>query len=239
MTNKTTDTLLIVGGVGVAAYLLLSGKSAPGTSIVSTLQNVASSVLPGSGTTYPYLIPGAPGLPAAYNQAYYLTYIRPAMLAANGNINNPGYTLSQTDANNYLANYTDINEWAHSASVLKESQTGGTVLGAAQFHWHNNGVAEQRTFLPLPWNDPTQWVPPPVNNKSSGSGSTLSTIAEVAGIAAMFVGPEPVLNDTEINLVITSAAIIKKILPFYLEVEPDLVDSVSFKLDNLIAQYAD
>jgi len=241
MAKDNNNTLLILGALGVGAYLVLNNSgSNPVSNLLTTATNVANTASSAvQTTTYPYLVAGAPALPNVFNQAYYAQYIRPAMVAANPNVNNPGYVLNQTDATNYMANYTDVQEWANSPSVLAENQTGHSVLGACQYHWHTYGVPDQRTFLPLPWNDPAVWIPPPVNPKSSGSGSTLKTIATVASVAAMFIGPNDVLNDTEINLLVTSAAITKKILPFYLQVAPDLVASINSKLDSLISQYAD
>lgn len=245
---KSDNTLLIVGGLVVAGYFLFFNNSAgPVTNPLTTLQNAGTSLLNtvvAPTTTYPYLVTGAPGIPAAYSAPYYLVYIRPAMLALNSNINNPAYTLSNTDINNYFANYTDVKQWAYNTGP-----TGGgramTPQQAAIYHWHTYGVPDQRTFLPLPWNDPVNWVPPPANAKSSSSSSWIGTALQVAGTVASAVimaGPatsDSNLNDGEINLVITSAAITKKILPFYLEVAPKLVASIENTIDILISEYAD
>jgi hypothetical protein len=239
--SKDINPLWVAGGLAVAGYFILKGNAsaAPGTSVLSQLQNAASSAVNvvSSGTTYPYLVTGSPALPPAYNQQYYAQFIRPAMVAANSNVNNPGYTLSPVDVANYMANYTDVAQWANNTGP-----SGGarhqTPAQAAQYHWKTFGVPDQRTFLPLPWNDPGQWVPPPANSNSSGSGSVLKTVGTVASLVGMFLGPDDKLNDAEIDLIVTSAAIIKKILPFYLDVAPELVHSIDFKLDNLISQYA-
>lgn len=264
-----TNKVLFAGAGLFAAYMLFKGNSGSGApGLVSTLQNGLTSLLPGStpGTTYPYLTSNAPALPAAYNNAYYLNYIRPAMIAANSNVANPGYTLTQSDANVYMNNYVDVAQWANNATTLKQNVTKHTVLGALQYHWHTYGVPDQRSFLPLPWIDPQQWVPPPQNTKSSGGGifgSILKAVTVIGGgilevasagaltpivapataaalqLEGQIHGPINQLNDAEIDLIVTSGLVIKKILPFYLQVAPELVDSIEFRLDDLISKYAD
>jgi hypothetical protein len=260
--KKDTEKILLYGGLAVGAYLLFTGS--PVLANIISPGAATAAALPVS--TYPYLISGAPAIPSAFDKTYYLTYIRPAMVAVNGNVNNPGYTLSATDCANYLANYTDLQTWVKLPATIAATWSGHTVNGALIWHWHTYGVANQRTFLPLPWNDPTAFVPAPVSPKSSGGSGFFSTILKVATITTGAVlevtsagaltpivapatsaaltaesaihGPGDILTDDEISLIITSAAITKKILPFYLEVAPDLVDSIQNKLDILISEYA-
>ncbi len=270
-----TDKLLLLGGLGVAAYLLLNNQPAATSPVSQTASPSGSlpSVSPSANVaaqsfSYPYLVPGAPAMPSTYNDAYYKTYIRPAMVAANPNINNPGYTLSPTDVTNYLNNYLDLRQWDYSYGPAFQSPPykGQSIQAAAQGHWHNYGVPEQRTFLPLPWSDMSPYGGPQPNSKSAGGGvlrgilqiativgggaaevlsaGTLTPIVAPATSAALTAesmihgAPDTiVLNDAEIALVVSSAAIIKKILPFYLEVAPELVASIENRLDAIISTY--
>ena len=265
---KKNNTLLYVGAGAVGLYLLLNnaGGSAASSSLLTT--GSQASLLPNSTAqnTYPYVLPGAPAIPAAYDDNYYKTWIRPAMVIVNSNLNNPGYRMNDSEAAAYLANYLDLRQ-ALPAWVGHKFSDWGTVTNitdAANRHWKIYGVAEQRTYMPLPWSEMVAFVPAPAKT-SSGSG-LLGTIVKVATIAAggiltvttagtaapliaagesaaltaesaAFHGPGDVLNDEEINLVVTSAAIIKKMLPFYLQVAPQLVNSIENKLDTIIAKY--
>ena len=272
------SNILLYLGAGVAAYMILkpSGTAiTPG--LLSTVTNAASNLLgpvatvpalTHSGPVYPYLVPGSPAIPAVFDKAYYLAYIRPAMVVANPNVNNSAYTLTDADCANYLANYLDLRQGLPTWLTIKEvNNVHVTSLNqACQIHWHIYGVPEQRTFLPLPWSTNIQYVPPPSNPASSGGTgifSTLLKVATIAGGAAITIasggtlapivapataaaltaesaihGAPDAMTDEEIAILITSSAIIKKLLPFYLEVNPNLVASIENRIDTLVSQYA-
>lgn len=271
---KKDNTILYVALAGVGAYFLLSGSGSPVTAALSTAQSAAANLLNPSASpsvpaaqSYPWLISNAPAIPPVFDDIYYLTYIRPAMIAANPNVDNPNYQLTPTDQDNYMNNYLDLRQalptWL--GKTFPGNQKITTLPQAIQRHWNIYGIPDQRTFLPLPWSTTANYVPPPVNTKSSGnglfgtllkvatiaagatitiaSGGTLAPIVAPATSAALTAesaihGPEDVLSDEEINIVVTSAAVIKKILPFYLQANPILVASIENKLDSLISQYA-
>jgi hypothetical protein len=256
------NPLVVAGGLA-AAYFLFIKPTVP-----ATPSTVPLSTVPPAGTTtepltsYPYLINGAPlPMPSVFNQAYYLTYIYPAMIAQNSNVSNPAYTLSQTDAINYLANYTDVSQWANNASA----QGGGrhdTPYQAAVYHWHTYGVPEQRTFLPLPWTNPAQWVPAPVKTGSSVFGDVLKGLTVVgAGVlevasagtltpvvaptAALALSAEssikgtcPVPSDDELQILFTGAWVLTNILPYYNQTNKKVVKQINNTLHSLLNQYA-
>lgn len=264
MAKKTDNTLLILGAAAAGLYFLTSSSN----TTPNVLPGATAALLPYGvpALSYSYLVSGAPAIPAVYDVIYYKTYIRPAMLIADSNINNPAYVLSDTDITNYLNNYLDLRQGLPTWVGKKTAGVTQTSLNmVAQTHWRIYGVAEQRTFLPLPWSSNVPYIPPPPTS-SSGSG-VFGTILKVATIAAGGIvtvatggtaaplvaagesaaltaesaafhgGPEQ-LSDTEIEMLVTSAAIIKKILPFYLQVNPQLVNSIENRLDSLIAKYA-
>lgn len=247
---SSNNTALYVGAGLVGVYLLTRGGSTAAAS--NPVTSLLSSVLPSStppnviptgpnaGTTYPYLTAGAPAIPPAFSQAYINSYILPAMIAVNSNVSNPGYTLSQTDATNYMANYTDVAQWANNTGPQGGARHQ-TPYQAAVYHWHTYGVPQARTFMPLPWNDPGAWVPAVQNPNSSGSSSTMSVIGDVASVALAVLGPnnqdDPVLNDTEIQCVVTGAAVAKALLPMFKTADPVLVQKIDNKINSVIMQY--
>lgn len=266
-----SDKTLIYVGVGAAAYFLvikpaLSGSSTSGSSLLSSLLPSATPSNTGAAspallTTYPYLVANAPPIPTAYDDSYYKNYIYPAMLAADGNVGQPKYTISQDEANNYGANYTDVAQWANNTGP-EGGARHQTPLQAYQYHWHTYGVPEQRTFLPLPWNDPANWVPPPPSPKSGlfkgiliavtavaagvvevVSVGTLTPVVAPAAAAAITAesqinGANDALSNEEIAILLSGAYIINEILPFYNQAQPTAVRAINAVLQPLLAEYA-
>jgi hypothetical protein len=280
---KISSTTIAIGGV--AAYFLfikpaMDGTASPATSILNTI--IPGSVptptvtnapvtsagnTTSSGTTYPYLVPGAPPLPAAFDKGYYLSYILPAMVQANPNVRNANYTLNATDLANYSDNYLDVTQWANTGCP----QGGGCHMNfdqALQFHWTTYGPGDNRTFLPLPWNDMNAWAPAPIiaaPKKSSGlfkgilqavtaigagvlevgSAGALTPVVAPAAAAALSAESKingftilPKLNDAEKEVLLTGSAIIIDILPFYNQSQPKAVRVINAKLHNLLSEYA-
>lgn len=230
-----TNTPLLVGGAALGLYLLLGRNS----SSTSPLTALTKTLLPGgtSGNGASPVVPNAPALtPLAWNEAYYNSYQYPQLVANNPNLQNPNYQLTDADASNYLNNYLELQQWVQNADVKKKF---GNNKAALQWHWTTYGVPYHYSFVPFTPPKNVQWTPPPVNKNSSGNSSMFTTIlGDVATVAvAALAGDEPLLNDAEINLVLTSAAVTKKILPFYLFGNQKLVSSISQKLDSIISAY--
>lgn len=193
---------------------------------------------PGSTTSYnsnPNLPAVRPGTnTAALLQALppnvgdnYENIIYPAMLAANPNIGNPGYTLTDSEAQTYLNNYLDIQQGT-------KYWFGGDHLKAAKSHWQTNGVPEKRTFMPL---NPPSVIPytgPPV---SGGGGNFLSSaLGVVTTVLGVLVGterPDPAITDRDLEVIVNSAYIIKEILPFYYQT-PDM--QLAVNIDKKVSE---
>lgn len=217
------NTLLYAGGAAVLGLLLLSKTS-----------TTATTTTTGSLTTE-----GAPPPPATWSLAYYQQYQYPAMLKANPNVGNAAYTLTTAEAQQYIANYQDLQQWvALSSTVPKEFPT---TIAAAQFHWHTFGPPEQRTFLPLIPQATGNYVPAPANSNSSGSGSTTSTLISTLGsLAIAFLGvndPQPIMNDTEVAILINGSAIGLNILPLYYGAPDGLAMEIEDLNTALLKQY--
>ena len=245
---KNNNTILYIGAAAAAYYLFLRPQTptTPGSSSVSVINPSTglTSLLPGSSsgtpTTYGVNVGVPGGSPQITNYA--------ALLAANPNLANPNYQMTAAENAQYLANYLDLQQGLQSwiNHKMADGTTPKNIQQAAQSHWHMYGCAEKRIFLPLQPPSSKQFVPPPANAKSSGGGSSwVGTALTVAGsVAVALIGPpdsEPTeqLSDAEIQMLVTGGAILKKILPFYLEVAPTLVTSIENKLDSLVSQYAD
>lgn len=236
---KSNNTLLYVGAAAVGAYLLLGKSSKP----AQTLPN--GSIIPAGGSTTIGFNSGIKG----GNGSFYTVANYSQLLAANPNLGNPNYQMTSAEINQYMANYSDLQQ-AFPADI----QTGAVFYGIkstsiqqlAQLHWLHSGCAEQRIFLPLQPPSTANYIPPPPNpattSSSSGSGSAwVGDALKIAGtVAAIFLGPadNPQLNALEAQTLITGAAVLKKILPIYLQVDPTLVNSIQNKLDGLLSQYA-
>lgn len=219
---------LLIGGLGVGGYMLLSGK-------IST-PSVTTAITSTSPT-----VPGAPAVPATFNKSYYLAYQYPAMLAANPNVGNPNYTLTQAEASQYLANYLDLQQFFQNNAPGFNGVPKSDVLASLQYHWKVFGVPEQRTFLPLMPQSNVPYVYPPVPAKPVSSGGFLSVLGDIAKIAAPVVAilgiDDRRLNAQEVEVLVSGSAIIKNILPFYLNSDKQLVTLIDNKVNELLTQY--
>lgn len=240
--SKTISPYIIVGGVA-AAYLLLKPASTtvPGTVPATGL----SSLLPGATSQVPTTYGINSGLKGG-NGSFYTVANYQQLLIANPNLGNPNYQLSASELAQYLANYLDLQQglptWIgeHNAA----GQLISTLQQAEQAHWNLHGCAEQRIFLPLQPPSTGSYVPPPpapVAAKKSGS-SWISSAVNIAGsVALALLGNQTtkdyVLTDGDWQTIVAGAAISKKILPLYLQVDPNLVASISNKIDSVLSDY--
>jgi hypothetical protein len=237
---------------------LINSTLAPITSLITA--PVTSPVAIVSATP---VIPNAPQLvPLTWNAAYYQQYQYPALVALNPQIQNSSYQLTSTDAVNYLNNYLELHEWL--ATGVVDGKRFKTQQQALQWHWTTYGVPYQYSFVPFVPPKNVNWVPPPPNPKASTSvfgtilrittvvaGATLEIasagtltpiVAPATGAALAVEGtihgvPNDALNAEEIDIIVMSAAIIKKILPFYLISQSTRVNSIANKIDFLLTTY--
>lgn len=258
MAKKKDNTLLIVGAVAVGGYLLMTsgggGGANPVTSLVTTATNAllpASTAVPAASSAPSVSVPasmmGVNSGVRGGNGSYYTCSNYNTLAKADPNLLNPNYTLTAAQQSTYLSNYLDLQQGlpAWIGNVIPGTKTKITNLPMAiQVHWKTNGCAQQRIYYPLQPASGAAYVAPPANPKSSGGGSSWigSAISAAATIIVAVAGPDDTisqpLNNAEVNLVITSAAVIKNLLPFYLQVNPELVHSINNRVDSLVSHYA-
>lgn len=249
--NKT----LLYAGIGVGAYLLLTSNSSnPLSSILptqsttsipaNTTQTTTAGVIAAYGT---YLLQGAPAPPAAFppgqwqqiDRTYFFTWELPAHIKVNPNVGVQSYTLTDTEAAQLMANFSDIATWANGdgKTALKVSSP----YDACRYWWHTYGVSDRRTFLPMTPKFLGAYVPvvQPAKPATSGSGSWVSTALGIAGSVVALLGPnDPPLNAMDQQLLFTSAAVINEILPFYYKTNKKLAVPINDRLQSLLKQYA-
>ena len=206
----------MVGAAGIGLFLLT--RKSPATTL-STTTSVATA--------------GAPPAPTSYNQAYYLQYQYPAMVAQDPNITNPNYTLTQAQANQYLQNYLELQQWI--TTVVPKPFA--TQLAALQYHWKTYGVALKYTYLPLIPPKNANWTPPPANANSSGSSSTFSTILGAATSIIALLGDKQRLNDADLELLFNGCAVAKNIVPLYMKADPRMSVLINQKMDEVLTDY--
>lgn len=216
-----TETLLLLGGGAVGLYLLTNksgGSFLPGGSSSNTGSNAP--------TTY-----GINGGYSGVHAAVVANYA--AIVAADPRQANPNYQLTSAEAQQYLANYSDIQGVS--------TWPGGLSQANLQKHWTLYGVSQQRIFLPLQPPSTAPYIPPVQNPKSSGGSSSFlsSALGVVTTILPFILGAsEPHLNNAEVQLLMTGGAIIKDILPMYRASNRDVVDAIDNKLNDLLTQYS-
>lgn len=262
--SKHTNPALIVGGLA-AAYLLLNSNSgsspAAGNPVTDALvPQPAASAVP---TTY-----GINSGVRGGNGSFYTVSNYAQLLAANPNLGNPNYQMTATENGQYFNNYLDLQQGLPSwvGQKMLNGVKATSLMQAIQGHWTFYGCAEKRIFLPLQPPSGAQYIPPPPQPKSSGSGifGTILRVATIVGGAALTVasagtaapliaagtsaaltaesaihgiGAAGQLNDAELQLLFQSAAIIYDILPLYQNNDPVLVAGIKQRLDELLKQY--
>lgn len=224
--------VLYLGGAAVL-YILIKPRltAGGGTSLLTN-----SSTIPSSQAAL--LTPGAPAPPSVYDGNYYLAYEYPAMVKANPNVTNSGYNLTDAEATQYMANYLDISQYANAKSSVKNF---GSALNAARKHWHDHGVAEKRTFMPLQPPFTVPFKPAQSNSNSSGdsedSGSWVGTALSVAATIVSFLG-ETNLNNTEIQLLFNGGGIMYDVVPMFYDADPVVCTKIKERLDDLLTIYS-
>lgn len=243
---------LVIGGLGIGAYLLLrSNTQAAATTTatattpvtVSPVTQTLASLLPGSTTTTQQIPTtyGINNIALGGNNNIVANYAQ--LLQANPNLGNPNYQMTAAENAQYLANYNDLRQGLQ-LWIGKKDLRGVQVTSlsqAAQEHWTIYGCAEKRIFLPLEPPDATNYVPPPPAPKSSSStGSTIvSTALNVATTVLPFIlgeTAEPDLNDADQEILFTGAAILYDILPLYANADPKLTGLIHNKLDQVLKE---
>lgn len=226
--------IVYIGGAA-AVYFLFLRPATPGAA------SPLASILPGSTTALIGINSGIKG----GNGSYYTVSNYAALIAANPNLANPNYQLSPAENAQYIANYQDLQTGL--AIFVAQGGVNGvkfnTMQAAAQYHWTNYGPQTQRIFVPMQPPSTAAYVPPPVAPKAASSGNflsdALSVATKVVPIVAAIAGEynAPQLNDADVELLFTSAAIIKQILPFYAGSDIVQVNRIDTTLDNLLIQY--
>lgn len=246
MAKKKDNTVLIVAGVAAVGYLLYTNGVFGASLLTNPIPNAPTNLatLP-PGTTLPATVTDTNVNPQGIPTDYGINIGSDGVHAAvpsnyavlcqyNPNLLNPKYQLTAAELTQYKNNYMDIQQGV-------ATWPGGLSNANLQKHWTQYGVAQQRIYLPMVPISAPGYVAPPVPPKAKSSGSWITTALQVAGsVAIAFAGPNDTdLNAGEINIVNTSAAVMKKILPFYLQVDTKLVDSIENKIDLLVSHYAD
>lgn len=236
--SKTNNTLLYAG-IGLGAIYLLSNKGAS-SALIPTGSNVA---LLNQGT------PAAIGVNSGVrggNGSFYTCANWQQLAAQYPNLTNPNYQMSAAENSQYLANYLDLQQAMPSWVGVKQVNgiTPQNVNQAAQLHWQFYGCAEKRIFLPLQPPSNGAYIPPPANNKSSGSSSVLSAALGVVGTAAPYLlallgpgQPDPKLSDADLQLLFTGGAILKDILPMFSTNDPLLTKKIDQHFTAALTPY--
>src|SRR5882724_4506833 len=239
---KTKEILLYGGGALLAYEFFLKPKTtAPGTTSV----NPISTIFNPSPTTSPTgaLIGINSGIKGG-NGSFYTISNYNQLLAANPNLGNPNYQLTDAERTQYLNNYLDLQQGLPSWVGRKQPDgiIPANIQQAAQEHWHFFGCAEKRIFLPMQPPSTGAYQPPPPNAGSTSSGGSGSSWISVAGSVAValvgLLGEADKLNDADCQLIFTMSAIIKDILPLYQQSDPLLTRAIDNRMNNLLIEYS-
>lgn len=268
MSKSQINPLLIVGGAA-AVYLLMNSSSTASAAAAASNPVTAAlaNLIPGAATTTaaPAMIGINSGIRGG-NGSFFTCSNYQALAAADPNLLNPKYQLNLAQANQYMSNYYDLQQWYALQLQSAANNTFKTIITAMQYHWTTYGCAEQRIFYPLQPPSTQNFIPAPVVPKSSGSG-VLGTILKVStivaggvitvatgGAAAPLVAAgesaaltaesaikgtsDTVLNNQELQILFQGAAVLYEILPLYEKNDPVLVSAIKLQLDTLLKQYA-
>jgi hypothetical protein len=233
--DPMTLFLLAIGGLGL--FVIAKDKAASSTTAATTNSQAVTATNPQGlyGINSGIIGPSLSGGVGHYNTVS--NY--PALVAAMPELGNVNHVFTQADATQYYANYLDLRQVI---PTWEGNLSGGLTLANAQYHWSvSGGCAQKRIFIPLvpPSNVPGA-APAP---KSSSSTSWIGPALQVAGIVVSAVAGTNDsnntygLNDTEINCLITGAAVLNDILPFYEAKQPAKVTAATNRLNTLLVQY--
>jgi len=253
------NNILLIGAGAAALYFIYNSKQAaaattPATTPTPGRSNLAVNTMPQLYGINSGLQEGNGGI---YTVANYTT-----LLAQDPNLGNVNYQLTNAEKAQYLSNYLDLQQGLPTWIGQKHNGVKmNNINDAIQVHWSVYGVPEQRIFLPLVPPSNVAYKPPPQNPKSSGGGF-LKTLLEVAtGAAGTLLAPatggaslvaagaatklesainganDKILNDKEIEILITGAAVAKDILPMLAQANPQHATVINNAIDNLVSQY--
>lgn len=251
------NTILIIGAAAAAVFVLPKLMGSSGSSILPSSTS-STSAQPGATTSVPgvvqaygtYVLQGAPPPPSQWlagswptiSKPYYLQYEYPAHQKINPNIVNSGYTMTDAEAQQYLNNYADINQWANSTAANGGVHQWGSALNAAKKHWQTFQPAEQRTFLPLVPPFTGVWVPPvsnPNTSTSSSGSSWVSTALTIGTTLVGLLGPnDAAFTDADLEIIATGGFVVQQVAECYMNVKPKMASAILAKLDSIIKQYA-
>jgi len=255
------NSLLILAGVGVGAYFLLNGSSAS-----AAVPSVAASSL-APGTPAPLIgqnlgfVGGNNNFVANYSQ---LLAADPNLANPNYQLNP---LQAQQYLNNYQDLQTGLPTWIDGKTIktlAQAIQQHWTKFGAAEKRiYYPLQPASTVPYVPPPPHPKSTggsiWksiaiaatvlggaVATVVTAGAAAPAAVAATSALIsAGTAAATTienaaikGTNPALNDSEIELLFTGAAILKEILPLYQSADPAFVDAINLKLNSLLNQYA-
>lgn len=246
------NTLLYIGGAGLLAYLYLTkspNNSAPG---------IFSSVLPGVPQTVTPTTAGAPPTPTTFDKNYYLTYQYPAILAANPNIGNPNYRLTDSEANQYLANYLDLQQaWADPGNHNNPGwDRANTPQDFARSHWRQWAIPDKRTFTLLVPSSTTTYNDPHTASNSgfftsignfiaknsstllSQGGNLLTNALKTAPAAAAIAGinDTPTLSPKDRDTILNGSGIVLSIYEAYSAINQYKSDQAIQSVYNVLNQ---
>jgi hypothetical protein len=247
-----TNQLVLFGALGVGAYLLLSksGSSNPLSSLVTN----STSTNPTS--VQPYTQTG--GNPD--NPPFVATLQNiPLQQQYNPNLLNPNYRLTPIEIQNYLSNYLDLQQglqtWIGNSGP-GHPQTYINIEDAAQSHWQQYGVSENRTFIKLqtPSMDPFRgdqnngggfWSS--IGNAVTSIGKDVISVAPAAA-TAIISNPELLagvagndleyLNGKELETIVTGSVVIKDLLPDIAKINPYYAGVVDTKINGIITYFS-
>lgn len=242
-----TEKMLLYAGGAFLAYELFLKPATP--AVPGAPSNLLSSLLPGV-TTAPAATPVASN-PATMvginsgvrggNGSFYTCSNYSQLAAADPNLMNPNYQMTAAQAQQYLANYSDLSTGLTTWIGQKQPDNvvPANINQAAQEHWKYFGCAEKRIYYPLSPPSTAAYIPPPANAaaKSSG-GSWVTSALSIAGTVVGLLGTQEQLTAADCQALFTMSAVIKDILPLYEQADPVLTRAIEVKLNSVLSQYA-
>lgn len=211
--KKQTEHWLIYGGLAVAGVLLLTSAAPVVQSVVSNEPSVPSDT---PSNVVPLLKAALKAYKGDPQHAPVATYAQ--ALAENPNQGNANYTLTDSEANQLIANYLDLRQ------VLDPPDAN-----QGRLWWKKYGPGDKRVFVPLvpPMQNAFSGDPKLIdydgtrdgvlNHPTSGGGSGwFGTALSIASTVIGFLGVnDPPLNDLEKKILFMGGAIALDILPMY------------------------
>lgn len=171
----------------------------------------------------------------------------PAVIASDNRQVNSNYTLTDQEADQYIENYWDIEQWIHTFGIATNNQAA--YRDKARYHWQHNGVAEKRIFVPLIPKSNAPYIPPPPAPKKSTLTTIESILSPVTSListgvnvvklasAAGINGFPQDMEDETLQTLVCGGYILKNILKFYVNSNLNSVVLIEAKLSSIINDY--